>query len=58
MAVVFIGWWLGKDVHQLDIVLPGILGFYNAFNVFQDLVTRRWQGGQNNMFDPNQQGPQ
>jgi hypothetical protein len=41
LGAVFTLFAFGKDVHQLEIIIPAILAFYHAGNVSQDMVIQR-----------------
>jgi len=43
--------WVGRDVRQLEVIIPAILLFYNSANVIQDVMNKKTEKQLDN--DPN-----
>lgn len=48
IVAVFVGWFLGKDPSQLQIILPSLVGSYCAANVWADMNYRKYSNGTDN----------
>lgn len=42
IVAVFVGWFMGKDPSQLQIVLPSLIGAYSAANVAVEYVRNKY----------------
>jgi|JI10StandDraft_1071094.scaffolds.fasta_scaffold04029_4 hypothetical protein len=43
LIAVFFLLYIGRDVTQLEVIVPSILFFYNGANVLQDVMNKRTQ---------------
>lgn len=46
LGAVFVLFAFGKDVRELEVIIPAILAFYHASNISQDIVVSRQRPGE------------